>query len=68
MAEKTNIPAGPWTVEALGEDAYCELAIRFGCFNPKSEANDFRPPLDLTAAYNEQQAAKASKPAKAEKE
>lgn len=62
-----KIPEGPWTVEKLGEDQYCELARAFGCFDPAQEAAEFRPPLDLTAQYREQQA-KATKPAKAEKE
>lgn len=54
MAEK-KIPAGPWTVEKLGEDEYRRLANEYGCFNPSMEAASYRPPLDLTAAYNAQQ-------------
>jgi len=66
MAEKTNIPAGPWTVEALGWDLYRTLAIENGCLTPTA---NFCPALDLTKPYNAQQAAKPAKTtAKADKE
>lgn len=58
----TKIPEGPWTEEVLGTELYEALAIENGCFTP---TKDFRPPLDLTQAYNAQQAVKATKPAKA---
>lgn len=55
MAQAKKIPEGPWTVEALGEDEYKRLANEYGCFNPSLEPPTFRPPLDLTAAYQAQQ-------------
>lgn len=57
----TEIPKGPWTEEKLGTELYEKLAVECGCLAP---TKDFRPSLDLTAAYNQQQA-KAIKPAKA---
>lgn len=62
---KTEIPEGPWTVEKLGRELYTKLAIENGCLTPTP---DFSPALDLTDARNAQQAAKAPKPAKADKE
>lgn len=61
MAEKTKIPPGPWTVEALGEELYATLAIENEIFNPRLERN-FRPPLDLVQQYKAQEAAKAKAP------
>lgn len=49
--EKTksmNLPLPPWTVEALGEETYCKLALELGFFNPKMERKDYRPALDPT--------------------
>lgn len=45
------IPQGPWTVEALGDKQYQELSVAYGCGFDSS----FRPALDLTKAYAEQQ-------------
>lgn len=57
----TKIPEGPWTEERLGKELYETLAVEYGCCTPDA---GFRPGLDLTDPYNEQQA-KATKPAKA---
>jgi len=51
----TQIPAPPWTAEALGEELYITLAKENGCYDPTA-----RPDLDLTTPYNQQQEAKAS--------
>lgn len=59
MAAK--IPEGPWTEEKLGKELYETLAAENGC----GVSVGYRPALDLTAAYSEQQA-KATKPAKPE--
>ena len=60
MADKTNIPAGPWREQDLGKELYEKLALEYGVCSPEGA---FRPDLDLTAAYKEQQeAAKAKKP------
>ena len=57
----TKIPEGQWTEEKLGKELYETLAAEHSC----GVSVGFRPALDLTTAYNEQQA-KATKPAKAE--
>lgn len=56
MAQPT-IPAGPWTVEKLGQEKYDELSSYFGCGVDSS----FRPALDLTQQYEAQAAEKAPK-------
>ena len=60
----TQIPAPPWTEDALGTERYEALAIEHKCCKPEP---GFRPSLDLSAPYAEQQAAAKGKP-KAEKE
>lgn len=66
---KTVIPEGPWTVEKLGWDLYVKLANEHNVLIP---SKDFHPALDLTAEYNEQQAAHwpmdAEKPSKSAKQ
>lgn len=60
MADKTNIPAGPWTEETLGTELYEKLAVEYGICRPEGA---YRPDLDLTAEYRAQQEmAKAKKP------
>jgi hypothetical protein len=41
-----KFPNGPWTVENLGEEKYCEVAKTLGFFDPKGESADYRPSLD----------------------
>lgn len=48
---KTTVPPGPWTVEKLGEELYCQLARDYGVFDPSRELATYRPPLDLTTFY-----------------
>ena len=47
-AKTMTLPPLPWTVEALGEEAYCKIAAELGYFNPKSENKSYRPSLDPT--------------------
>lgn len=64
---KTKIPAPPWTYEELEKveaGLYDKLARENGC---GSFGAGFRPSLDLTAAYAEQEAANP-KPDKKPKE
>lgn len=61
----TQIPKGPWTVETLGEELYCQLALEYGCFDPSKDMD--RPAIDLTTPYNEQQAGTPAKTAPAAK-
>lgn len=63
----TPIPQGPWTEESLGTELYTTLAIEHGVFDPRTDRT-FRPALDLTAAYNEQQGQAKAKPKATEKE
>ena len=63
MAEKTQIPAGPWTVETLGDELYKKLGVEHGILDPALVGPGYRPALDLTEPYNAQEAAKAKKPA-----
>lgn len=47
-AKSMNLPLPPWTVEALGEEAYCKLALELGFFDPTKEPKGYRPALDPT--------------------
>ena len=59
MADKTNIPAGPWREQDLGKELYEKLALEYGVCSPEGS---YRPDMDLTVAYKEQEA-KTKKPA-----
>lgn len=47
-AKTMTLPPLPWTIEALGEETYCKIAVELGYFNPKSENKSYRPSLDPT--------------------
>lgn len=47
-AKLMQLPPLPWSIENLGEEKYCKLALELGYFNPKSEPVSYRPSLDPT--------------------
>ena len=57
-----TIPAGPWTVETLGDELYKKLGVEHGILDPALVGPGYRPALDLTEPYNAQEAAKAKIP------
>jgi hypothetical protein len=69
MAEQKPLIPAPdpqtgWSLEHLGAEKYQELAVAYGCFDPRQEPSTYRPPLGLAEAYRAQQAAAGSKKAK----